>query len=236
MNPWCTVEGCGRAATDVDHIESIAQAPHRRLDRSNLRSFCHPHHSQRTARDQGFAKSSSANELRGSRHPEWLRPACVPFTLVSGPPGAGKTTWVEAHKGPADLVLDLDVIIAKLSGQPIFCATSDTWRDQALRWRNVRLSLLSYIHRWPAAWLVIMEPRPKWRAWWTAKMGARSVVLESEPRACIDNLMADTRRPALVKDKHAELATWWWSAYQRRPEDLIIRAGHRPTTGAALCP
>ena len=49
-NPQC-IE-CGAPASHVDHIVSIRQAPHRRLDRTNLRSMCHPCHSRRTARDQ----------------------------------------------------------------------------------------------------------------------------------------------------------------------------------------
>lgn len=44
--PFC-VE-CGALATDVDHIDGDS----RNNEPTNLRSFCHSHHSQRTARDQ----------------------------------------------------------------------------------------------------------------------------------------------------------------------------------------
>lgn len=40
----------------VDHIESIADRPDLRLDRTNLRVLCEPCHDRRTARDQGFAR------------------------------------------------------------------------------------------------------------------------------------------------------------------------------------
>ena len=65
----CEAEGCGcivvlrkREATPttpvahVDHIESIADRPDLRLERSNLRVLCEPCHDRRTARDQGFAR------------------------------------------------------------------------------------------------------------------------------------------------------------------------------------
>ncbi|WP_409076640.1 HNH endonuclease [Nitratireductor rhodophyticola] len=52
-NPRC-VE-CGGKATHVDHIQSVREAPRRRLDRTNLRSMCHSCHSRRTARDQSQA-------------------------------------------------------------------------------------------------------------------------------------------------------------------------------------
>lgn len=54
--PTCSTEGCGAATTDVDHIKSIREAPHLRLEWSNLRAFCHPCHSRHTARTQGFAQ------------------------------------------------------------------------------------------------------------------------------------------------------------------------------------
>lgn len=44
------------AATVVDHIVTIREAPHMRLDHSNLRSLCKPCHDAHTAHTQGFAK------------------------------------------------------------------------------------------------------------------------------------------------------------------------------------
>jgi len=52
-HPLCCV--CGAKATHVDHIVSVREAPHRRLDPTNLRSMCGPCHSRRTARDQSQA-------------------------------------------------------------------------------------------------------------------------------------------------------------------------------------
>jgi 5-methylcytosine-specific restriction endonuclease McrA len=61
-HPWC-VE-CGLEATDVDHIVSVRQAPERRLDRTNLRSLCHRHHSQRTAIEQSHWDAALAKAVR----------------------------------------------------------------------------------------------------------------------------------------------------------------------------
>lgn len=52
LNPLCVEPGCQRLATDVDHIDGLGPKGPRGFDWSNLRGFCHPHHSQRTARDQ----------------------------------------------------------------------------------------------------------------------------------------------------------------------------------------
>ena len=58
-HPKCVV--CNARAVDVDHVLSIAERPDLRLSWSNLRSMCHEHHSQRTARDQGFANPERRN-------------------------------------------------------------------------------------------------------------------------------------------------------------------------------
>lgn len=58
-HPQCTEPGCTEPATEVDHILSVKQRPDLRLKRFNCRSFCKPHHSRRTARDQAFGRGAS---------------------------------------------------------------------------------------------------------------------------------------------------------------------------------
>lgn len=55
-NPFCSHPACRERATEVDHIKSVRDRPDLRLDPANCRSLCKPHHSQRTARDQGFGR------------------------------------------------------------------------------------------------------------------------------------------------------------------------------------
>jgi 5-methylcytosine-specific restriction endonuclease McrA len=54
--PRCCHPGCAERATEVDHIISVRDRPDLRLSQSNCRPFCKPHHSKRTASDQGFAR------------------------------------------------------------------------------------------------------------------------------------------------------------------------------------
>lgn len=51
-HPWCQIDGCRHLATDIHHVQSIEDAPERRLDPDNLMSLCHAHHSAITAREQ----------------------------------------------------------------------------------------------------------------------------------------------------------------------------------------
>lgn len=68
--PKCIIAGCGRLATVVDHVVSIADAPHRRLDPTNLRSMCKPCHDRRTSMDQ-IHHNREERELGGCDETGW---------------------------------------------------------------------------------------------------------------------------------------------------------------------
>src|SRR5690606_9613091 len=83
-----TCQACGRVTEDgeCDHIVTLSQGG--TDDLSNLQWLCRePCHRAKTAREGSGA----------SNHPEWLpKPACR-VELVTGPPGAGKTTYCLAN-------------------------------------------------------------------------------------------------------------------------------------------
>jgi 5-methylcytosine-specific restriction enzyme A len=49
-NPLCSEPGCGKPATDIDHLDGLGLAGPRAYDEANLRPLCHSHHSRHTAR------------------------------------------------------------------------------------------------------------------------------------------------------------------------------------------
>lgn len=49
----CLLEGLHTPAKDVDHVIPVRQRPDLRLVLSNLRSLCKPHHSRKTAKENG---------------------------------------------------------------------------------------------------------------------------------------------------------------------------------------
>ncbi|WOC15400.1 HNH endonuclease [Pseudochrobactrum sp. MP213Fo] len=51
VHPSCV--GCGQPATLVDHIITIRNAPHRRLDPTNFQSMCSTCHGRKTAEKDG---------------------------------------------------------------------------------------------------------------------------------------------------------------------------------------
>jgi hypothetical protein len=56
---------CGAPGLDVDHIVSVRQAPHRRLDPTNLQTLCHGCHSRVTRLYDGQRKAPAGAALSG---------------------------------------------------------------------------------------------------------------------------------------------------------------------------
>ena len=48
----CLDEGKVSPTEEVHHMVKIKDAPHRKLDQSNVRCLCRPHHTARTARGE----------------------------------------------------------------------------------------------------------------------------------------------------------------------------------------
>lgn len=89
----CQINGprCKTKANTVDHITPLAHGGTQ--DPSNLRAAC-----------------STCNSSLGSQ----VRKRTTHVTLVTGPPGAGKTTYVAEHKADGDLVVDYDTLAQAL--------------------------------------------------------------------------------------------------------------------------
>ena len=77
----------------VDHI--VRKADGAGDETSGLQTLCASCHGKKTVREQ---RDSSKPE-RWSLHPKWMPRACIPVTLVCGPPASGKSTYVEWKKG-----------------------------------------------------------------------------------------------------------------------------------------
>lgn len=118
-HPFCVMcekEGRTTLVEEVDHIQ-----PHRgdrtlMFDPANLQSLCKAHHSAKTLAEvrNGTADAHAARMV--PRIPERMPQRYV----ITGPPGSGKTTWVEQHRTPGDIVWDLDAVAATVAGLPTF--------------------------------------------------------------------------------------------------------------------
>lgn len=55
---FCWSKGLTVAATVADHIETVRDAPHRRLDPTNLQSLCKPCHDRERQREQAAERAT----------------------------------------------------------------------------------------------------------------------------------------------------------------------------------
>lgn len=162
--------------------------------------------------------------------PSWLQTSKVPLTIVCGPPGAGKSTYVRTHAGPRDRIICFDEIAGRLFGR------GGAERPQAnltqgqtlavLRERNTALGDLMFAKnrdRWPRAWLIVSEPIARHRLWWSTVTGARIIVLPV-PR---DECLARIQRDAAAGDVRGEGAIGyvdaWWRLYEPAACDSELR-------------
>lgn len=237
----CADEGRIKAATVVDHIRAHKGDLSLFWDMGNWQSLCAPHHNahaqsrDRTGTERqiigldGWPVERPRTNLTEAAHPSWLGPLAVPITIVCGPAASGKSTYVARHKGPRDIVLDLDVIAVARFGKPVAMLDIDQ-RLASLTDRNQRLASLSApeaVGQHDMAWLIVSEPTAAKRQWWHDRLKPASIiVIETPLDECIARYKSDTaqRRPADTPNIIAR----WWRDYTRRDGETIIAPSNAP--------
>ena len=155
-NPDCAI--CGQPAQSVDHIDPRADF----WEQDNWQALCWPCHRRKTA-------------AQGKRY-------TCPVTLVCGPPGSGKSTYVAERLYPGDVVCDLDAIVAAITAQPLHtkpvAALPLAWemRDAFL---SRLLRPLQVHHAWVIAGAPKRSERDRYRM-----AGARVVLLPVPAAEC----------------------------------------------------
>lgn len=196
----CERDGKLTPAAVTDHV-----TPHKGdrdlfWDRSNWQSLCKRCHDSKTAREDGPAQSM----------PEWLPMPTCEVILVCGPPASGKTTLVKERAAPGDTIIDLDDILAELSGMPRYAAPT-LWLSRGLRERNRRIANLSRADAEHRAWVIVTGPLHK-RRWWFNKLQPREViVLDVAEHICEARVVGDVARRALRDQQLAAIKAWWAS-------------------------
>lgn len=197
----CKAEGRLKPGTIVDHMKPKAEGGSD--DLGNLQVICKPCHMMKTA-----GESARGGE-RVMFEPEWLPSSLVPVAVVCGPPGSGKSTYVQQHASPGDLVLDADVIAAEMFRLPLYHASFEQIKA-AIRYRNKMLAgLADRSCGYAKAWLIVTAGSDAKREFWRLKYG-EPIVMTTPKRECADRVRNDERRPERSKRAGIE-AIWQWA-------------------------
>lgn len=215
----CTAEGRVSATTEVDHIVPLAWGGTN--DRGNLQGLCDDCHATKSQSEKREAGDMAISpEVAQRRMPSDLSPSRIPLTMVCGPPGSGKSTFVRGAAAPSDIVIDLDAIMAEISGQPEHHADAQ-WLARALDERNERLRALASTRAedHPRAWFIISVPDPNERAVWAQRLGAEVVVMATPVTECGRRILADPTRRGRTARMIDFAATWWAANPHLAPDE-----------------
>lgn len=196
QNPLC--EHCERRrgklveAEEVDHIIPFdGLKDPLRLDWTNLQSLCKQCHRLKTLRDQ--------KKGMGMLH------------IICGPPGAGKTTFVNENKRNTDLVFDFDVI-AQALGAPIYEHTKD-FIDPV---ESIRDLILNHSKRADhSVWVIYTSIKRAVRD--AQRYGGKLCFIDTPLQACIQRLRHDNR-PCI--DSRIDAVNAWWCEYDALKDEL----------------
>ena len=187
----CAAHGIVEIATTVDHI--IPKSAGGDDDTDNLQPLCAACHRDKTVR-----------EVRGR-----LRRSTIPVTVVAGPPGSGKSTWLAARIQPDDLMIDVDALYGALCGLPMYDARRVRLLPFVLDARHailLRLARTSSVRR---AWVVTTESDARTLQQMVDDLGATLVVLAVPAAECLARIAVDVRRIDSAIDWPVIVDRWW---------------------------
>lgn len=126
--------------------------------------------------------------------------------VVTGPPAAGKSSWIESHAGPNDIVIDLDRITVALTGpgaphwnhHPLHQRVAQRARYAAIDEATQHLDSLD-------VYLIHTMPNPKARARYK-RLDARIIVVDPGEQIVMSRIES-MRSPEMRR-----VATRWYRA------------------------
>lgn len=141
--------------------------------------------------------------------------------VVTGPPAAGKSTWIEAHAKPEDIVIDLDRITVALTGPG-----APHWNHGELQQRVAQRARYAAIDEATQhldrldVYLIHTMPSPKAMAKYK-RLNARVVAVDPGREIVMKRIEA-MRSPAMER-----VAARWYNARRRRVITGMPQASRR---------
>lgn len=139
-------------------------------------------------------------------------------TLVTGPPCSGKTTLVEHHAKPGDLIVCFDRLARRAGSSNRHRHTREQRAAAGAQFRHLCTTLPD---RDGTAWVVRCAPTPDERAELAAQVQATRVVVLKPPMAvCLHRAQLAGREPRVPG-----VIRRWYATYGPLDVDEVVEAG-----------
>lgn len=213
----CEKQGKVVVATIVDHIQPHKGNQELFWNEANWEALCADCHNKKSSWEDGRQFGSHQGQVI-HMSATLQKPEVV---IVCGPPGSGKSSYVEKHRGPVDLVIDLDRIWQAFTGLPYYEKPAGLL-GYILAARDAVLYKLNSVGPVRRVWFVIGAPTSGEREEFASKYNAKVIVLNISPTECLRRIRNDPRR----SDKWQlwePLVIKWHSKYMQREGDTVIK-------------
>ena len=196
----CAGRGITRAATLVHHLRPISEAPEQRLDENNLRALCNDCHEGRHGRRRSQVTTERAAPI-------------TPVTIVCGPPGSGKSTWVDGKARAGDFRFDVDSVRSLLFGLPEGARDSNMRRTALVV--AARDAMVSAIRSCGAraAFVIVTGTNYGELLALQNSLDAEVVVLAVPEEECLRRI-ANSGRQGVADAEWADAVERWWRTYR----------------------
>jgi len=143
------------------------------------------------------------------------------ITIVCGPPGAGKTTFVLDNKSDDDLVIDLDEIFQALTMLPAYYKPANLMH-YAIKTREFLYGLIKEDNTARHIWIIECLPRIKDRYEMQKIFDAKVIMIEISTMGCLNRILNDKRR-ANKLDCWEAIINKWWKNYEKCDRDIVFK-------------
>lgn len=219
----CITYGRTSVARIVDHITPIEIRPDLAFERTNLQALCRPCSDSKTAKEN--RRFAGASSLTG----EPLEPKNRPkIYMVGGPPGGGKSTWVEQqHKRSGGVIVDHDKIFQALGGGPNHSYANHPVFIHALAARGAVVQSLTGNCHVRFAWVISSSRNRHFFDRLVDQLDAAHVVIVKAPlEICVrrvrDRQLDQTAESVLITNSRCDVIRDWFKRFEIRNSDRVV--------------
>ena len=144
--------------------------------------------------------------------------------VVAGPPGAGKTTFVEKNRRSGDVILDRDRLWSAFSCEPLHIKPPGLFPlvESAFRAVLGKLGDARTQEDLRTVWIVTGAARCDQRQEYRDRFDAEVLVFEIPASSCLKHIAEGEGRCGST-ESWAPIIHKWWKQYEPDPKDKIVR-------------